>query len=145
MKHQGTKWDDGKTYAALTTWNINFRYDITDDDGRCAVKKVRTDVDIVYHLPRRITTANPVFTPMWDRYMRHLKKHEYGHKDITVKMAGEINEVLASLPSFSSTQALEREAKRRTDEKLQQLKELQLAYDNETRHGETQGAILAAQ
>ena len=72
MKHNGTKWDDGKTYAALTTWNLNFRYDMSEEDGRCTVKKVRTDVDIVYHLPRRVTTSNPVLTPTWERYMFRL-------------------------------------------------------------------------
>lgn len=143
MKHNGTKWDDGKTYAALTTWNLNFRYDISEQNDKYFVKSVRTDVEIVYHLPRKLSAGSEL-AAVWENYMDRLKRHEFGHKDITVKTAGEINEILASLPKYSNPKELEREAKRRTDQKLKQLKVLQVAYDDDTRHGETQGAILAA-
>ncbi|HJV65470.1 MAG TPA: DUF922 domain-containing protein [Geomonas sp.] len=145
IKHNGTKWGDGLTYAAVTTWNVHYDYDVTEDDGRCSVKSVKTSVDIVYHLPRWIApnSAGSLLSS-WHDYMVHLKQHEFGHKEIAVKSAGEINEVLASLQNFRNESDLEKEAKRRTDAKLRELKELQVAYDARTRHGETQGAVLAS-
>jgi predicted secreted Zn-dependent protease len=140
----GTKWNDGRTYAAVTSWDIHYNYDVTDKDGKCSIKSVKTDVDIVYHLPRRVSRKNGELTAKWDDYITHVKKHEYGHKDLAVKAAGEINETLASLPCFSSDAALEQEAKRRINEKMDQLKEVQIGYDHDTRHGETQGAVLDA-
>lgn len=146
MRENGTKWNDGKVYSALTTWDIHYGYDVTFAGGKCSVKSVKTDVDITYHLPRRISSCNGAsLAAQWDDYLVHLKKHEFGHKDITVKSAGEINEILASLTNFSSQGELDREAKRRTDQKLDRLQQDQIGYDAETRHGETQGAILAAQ
>jgi len=145
IKENGTKWNDGKTYAAVTNWDIRYDYDVLNDNGRCSVKSAKTDVSIVYHLPRRIISPSSAsLAPVWDDYMAHVKVHEFGHKDIAVKTAGEINEALASLGSFPSKKELEREAKRVVNEKLQQMKDAQVAYDARTRHGETQGAILSA-
>ncbi|HBG04270.1 MAG: hypothetical protein A2075_02925 [Geobacteraceae bacterium GWC2_58_44] len=145
MKQNGTSWNDGKVYAAVTSWDIRYSYDIFHEDGRCFVKSVKTDVEIVYQLPRRTSsTSDPELTLLWDDYLARLKEHEFGHKDIAVKTAAEINQVLASLEGFSSRSELEQEANRRTEAKLRRLKEAQVEYDHETRHGETQGAILAA-
>jgi predicted secreted Zn-dependent protease len=144
INKNGTKWDDGRTYAAVTSWDVNYSYDVAEgSDGTYSVKSVKTKVDIVYHLPRRnCPTSSPQMTLLWDNYLVNLKHHEYGHKDLTVKIAGELNEALASLQGFSSHEELDREAKRRTDQKLHELKEVQVAYDKDTKHGETQGAIL---
>lgn len=143
MRKQGTKWNDGATYAAETSWDIRYDYDVFYEDGRCFVKSVRTDVDIVYYLPHKTSSAsNPELQGLWDDFMTQLKRHEFGHKDIAVKTAAEINEILSSLGSFSSKSELEREAYRLTEEKFRRMKEVQIEYDHETRHGETQGAVL---
>lgn len=145
MKKYGTKWKDGKDYAAVTSWDIQYSYHVFHEDGRCSVKSVRTDVEIVYHLPRWISaTPGSELNELWDKYLVHLKYHELGHKDIAVKTAAKINEILVSLASFSSQIELDQEASRRIEEKFRQLKEDQVLYDNETRHGETQGAALSA-
>ncbi|MCM0082419.1 DUF922 domain-containing Zn-dependent protease [Geomonas sp. Red32] len=145
MRHNGTKWGDGNVYAALTTWDLHFDYDISEDDGHCSVKSVKTNVEIVYHLPRLVGGNAAELAPVWEKYLAHLKLHEFGHKDITVKTAGEINEVLSSLQNYKNEGELEKEAKRLTDEKLRELKDLQVGYDAKTHHGETQGAVLAAE
>lgn len=145
MKQNGTKWDDGKVYAAVTSWDIRYSYDVYYDDGRCSVKNVKTDVEIVYQLPRKTSlTRDPELTLLWDDYMVRLKEHEFGHKDLALKAAAEINQVLTALEGFNSRSELDKEAKRQTEAKLRRLKDAQVEYDHETRHGETQGAILAA-
>lgn len=145
IQQHGTKWNDGKTYAAVTTWDLRYSYDVANQDGKASVKSVNTDVDIIYHLPRRNCPGSSLdMMQLWDRYLVNLKRHEFGHKDLTVKIAGELNETLASLQGFTTQAELDQEAKRVTDEKLQQLKEVQVEYDEETGHGETQGAVLAA-
>lgn len=144
IKQNGTRWNDGKTYAAVTSWDIKYGYDVVNEGGSCSVQSVKTDVEIVYHLPRMISSSGLDLTGLWNGYLAHVKLHEYGHKDIAVKAAGEINEALASLPKFKSEQELEKEASRVADEKLQRMTKAQVAYDADTRHGETQGAVLAA-
>ena len=145
MKQNGTKWNDGSVYSALTSWDIDYSYDISRDGGRYSIKSVNTKVDIVYRLPRLISAgSDPELTMLWNEYLARLQEHEFGHKDLAVKAASEINEVFASLGTFASKRDLEREIKLRTEEKFQRLKEIQIAYDDETKHGVTQGAILPA-
>ena len=143
IKQNGTKWNDGNVYSGLTTWDIKYRYDISHDNGRCFINSATTKVDILYRLPRLLSAgSDPELTVLWSNYLGHLTDHEFGHKDLAVKTASEINEMLASLGSFSSEDELEAEVRRRAGEKFKRLKEVQVEYDHETRHGETQGAIL---
>lgn len=141
MRQVGNKWNDGKTYAALTTWEIRYNYDTIEEGDNYSIKSVVTDVSVVYHLPRiAVASAAP---ELWETYMKNLKVHELGHKDISVKAADEINQTLAALGSFRSKTELEREANRLVKAKFKQLKELHIAYDDDTNHGIKQGAILA--
>ena len=146
MRQRGTKWNDGATYAAETSWDIRYDYDIFHEEGRCSIKSVKTDVDIVYHLPHMVSSApDSELTVLWGEFFGHLKRHEFGHKDIAVKAAAEINEILTSLGNFSNESELEREATRRTEEKFCSMKQIQIEYDHKTKHGETQGAVLRDQ
>jgi len=145
MRNHGTKWGDGETYAAETTWDIHYNFDVAFEQGRCSVKSVKTDVDIIYHLPHRVAfNGDAELASRWDDYLDHLKRHEFGHKELAVKAAEEINEILSSLGSFDSQSALEREASRRTEEKFRSMAQAQVQYDDATRHGEKQGAILSS-
>lgn len=146
MKQGGTKWSDGKVYAALTTWDIRYHYETVEKAGKFSLKSIVTDISVVYHLPNwtTVAVAAPELAGQWELYMEHLREHEYGHKDISVKAAEEINQALAELGSFSSKEQLEKEAKRLANAKFTRLKELQIAYDDETDHGIQQGALLVA-
>lgn len=145
MRQNGTKWKDGKMYAALTTWDIHYKYDVVSKNGRYAIKTVNTDIDIEYIFPRKvgvISTDSDALTVQWNRYMDSLIKHESGHKDLAVKTAGEINETLESLGSFDSRSKLDSEVGRQVQAKFKKLKEIQIEYDDHTKHGEKQGAVL---
>lgn len=145
MNLRGTVGVDGRVYSALTSWDINFAYDIAQDSGGYRVKSANTTVDIEYRLPRvGAACADPELNLMWARYLEHLQQHEFGHKNLALQAASEINELLASLPAFPTADALAAEITRITDEKFKVLKEKQVEYDDETRHGETQGAVLPA-
>lgn len=142
----GTKWNDGKVYSAMTNWDIHFKYQVACQDGRYSVKSASTRVDILYQMPRlNQATCPPDLAGVWNDYYSHLQKHEFGHKDLAVKAASEVNEIFATLPSFGSEEELAAEITRLTTEKFQRLKEIQVEYDHDTRHGETQGAILVSE
>jgi len=144
MKQHGTAWNDGKVYAALTTWDIRYHYDIDSAGGRYALSAVSTDVDIVFHLPKLITSAKTPeqLVSSWDSYFRNLKTHEFGHRDIAVAICREICQALNSLGSSSSKSELDHEAQDLIKAKFQKLRETQIQYDLETRHGKNQGAVL---
>ena len=144
MKLNGTKWNDGKVYAALTSWNIRYDYDITLLEGRYYISSIKTDVDIVFQLPRLVSSARTpaTLTDAWKTYLGNLTKHEDGHRDIAVSTGQEIYQILASIGSFTTGSELDAEARRLVKAKLQRLKQAQMEYDTETRHGKTQGAVL---
>lgn len=145
MKRNGTKWNDGKVYAALTSWDIRYSYDVTSENGKFLISSTATDVDIVIDMPRwnADPQASRELLGEWERYARVLKEHESGHRDLAVKAAGEINEILAGLGSFGSRAELDREAKKQAQAKLKQMKQLQIDFDEHTNHGIKQGASLA--
>lgn len=143
MNQRGTVGEDGRVYSALTSWDINFAYDIAQDGSGYRVKSATTNVDIEYRLPRvGASCTDPELNLVWARYSERLQQHEFGHKNLAIQAASEINELLASLPAFPTADALAAEITRVTDEKFRVLKEKQVGYDDETRHGETQGAVL---
>lgn len=143
MNLKGTVGEDGRVYSGLTSWDINFVYEIAQDGSGYRVKSATTNVDIEYRMPRVGTSwTDPDLGLVWRRYLERLQQHEFGHKNLAIEAASEINELLASLPAFPTADALAAEVTRVTDEKFRVLKEKQVGYDDETRHGETQGAVL---
>ncbi|WP_243372193.1 DUF922 domain-containing Zn-dependent protease [Geotalea sp. SG265] len=144
MKENGTRWNDDHTYAALTTWNIRYDYDIKESGGRYSIAAVKTKVDVVYRYPRLASTAGITeqLAGQWSSYMEHVTIHELGHKDLAVKAAADVNDLLSSLGSFGSRRELNSMVDRLVEARLKTLKEDQIRYDAETHHGETQGAIL---
>jgi predicted secreted Zn-dependent protease len=143
MKRNGTTWNDGKVYAALTTWDIRYHYEIKSLNGRYYLDSITTDVDIVFHLPRLVPQkASEQLAASWNDYLTHLKTHEYGHRDIAVGIGEEIYQVLSSLGSAPSRKELDETATKLVRAKFQQLKQAQVDYDQETHHGKLQGAIL---
>ncbi len=54
MTKNGTKWDDGQTYDAVTTWDIRYRYDTTREGGGCYVTS---------QIPDRHSFPYPRFSP----------------------------------------------------------------------------------
>ena len=146
MKQHGTKWNDGKVYAALTTWDIKYDYDVASEGGKFFIKSADTKIGVVIHLPRRQEDATHTeqLIGQWDKFMKNLREHEIGHRDLAVKAAGEVNEILVNLGSFDSKSDLAKEAKRLVQAKLKAMKEIQVAYDKDTRHGIKQGAVLSS-
>lgn len=145
MSRNGTKWNDGRTYAALTSWDIRYRYDVISENGMYRISSASTDIDVVINMPRWKPEQQPLkeLAEEWERYYRILDEHETGHRDLAVKAAGEINTILAGLGSFHSRAELDREAKKQAQEKLKQMNRIQVEYDEHTNHGIKQGAALA--
>jgi len=144
MKHNGTTWNDGNVYAALTTWDLRYHYDIVAKDGRFQLTEVATMVDIVFHMPRLSNGARAPqpLKALWGGYLEHLQTHESGHRDIAVASCRELYQALAGLGSSASRRDLEQQAESVIKNTFKRLKELQVDYDAETHHGIRQGAVL---
>lgn len=144
MSQNGTKWNDGKTYDALTTWDISWDYQYDARDNMVYVDGFRTTVDIVFRYPKWVKTeeAPTDLVGKWDHYMKNLIEHENGHRDLAVTLAKEVNEAIAQLGPARSKKELDRVIKDTARAKMAELKTIQVAYDDDTGHGRTQGAVF---
>ena len=144
MTKHGTKWDDGKTYDAVTTWDIKYRYDTTREGGGCYVTSAKTKIGIVFRYPRFTPQADTPESVLnrWNSYMNNLQAHEIGHRDLAVDAAHEISESLSAMAGFNTCREADKAVTAVAREKLGRMKQAQIDYDATTRHGATQGAVF---
>ncbi|HKO49480.1 MAG TPA: DUF922 domain-containing protein [Polyangiaceae bacterium] len=128
----------GHEYDALTNWNITWSYQ------NCASPVWTVSLDIVYDLPRwdAPPSANEALSASWDRYLDALNCHEYGHGKLGLECANGIYDALAALTSTGDCSALSTAASSTFQALFEQCKTRQAAYDTETMHGATMGAVF---
>ncbi|MDB4890522.1 MAG: putative secreted Zn-dependent protease [Gemmatimonadetes bacterium] len=100
--------------------------------------RMRSDVTLPRWTPP--TDTAPGLVTQWNQFIDALEKHEVGHKDIAARGAKEILHKLQTLTAPCAT--IGNEAQRVATEIVTRMREEQVAYDTETRHGVTQGATF---
>jgi predicted secreted Zn-dependent protease len=132
---------NGTPYAGFTRWTIEWSYDYTRT-ATCTLRRVRVVATIQITLPRwrGASSADPALAAEWARFVAALQRHEDGHAKIAKTGARRIARVIGSLPPFRSCARLERAADSTGARILENTRRAELAYDEWTRHGETQGA-----
>jgi predicted secreted Zn-dependent protease len=132
---------DGTPYAGYTQWRIRWSYRY-EGEARCAITDVRVVARIRITLPRwrGARRADPALAAEWARFLSALRRHENGHAAIAKAGARRIAGRLASLRTFRSCARLERAADAAGARVLEQTQAAEVAYDERTRHGDTQGA-----
>jgi predicted secreted Zn-dependent protease len=74
--------------------------------------------------------------------MEKLITHEEGHASLAEVGAQSVYETIVALPASPTCEALGEAANAAAQEKMDELKKRQQAYDDETGHGKTQGAVF---
>jgi predicted secreted Zn-dependent protease len=144
MNAQGTMWKNGKTYDAFTSWNVSWSFDRRTGRNGCYLDSVRTVVKVTHRFPR---WKDRLFAPLdlqekWNGYMKALRKHENGHKDIALGAAREIESSLINLDPSPNCEEIRVRANELAREILRKYEEQEAEYDVTTRFGETQGAVF---
>ncbi|KAA3652463.1 MAG: DUF922 domain-containing protein [Proteobacteria bacterium] len=126
-----------------TRWFIRWRTFWRADNGLCRMQRVSTEVDIEFTLPDAIRL--PRRTELRQRYAEYLaalRTHEQGHADLAVQAAREIEQALMAVPPHPDCDGLSAAANRRGNAIIDQTRARELAYDEATGRGRTQGASL---
>jgi predicted secreted Zn-dependent protease len=133
---------NGGIYHAYTQWDVHWHYRYAqEDNGRCGIAGVRTELTATMTLPAPSDPAiarNPVFI----EYLAALKRHEQGHYEIGRRAAAAIDAGILALPVQDSCDALGRAANEFASTQLARAREIELRYDRDTGSGRTQGAWL---
>jgi predicted secreted Zn-dependent protease len=135
----------GTPYAGYTKWTVawSYRYERVD---RCALADVRVVARIRITLPRwdGARRADPTLAAEWSRFIAALRRHEDGHAAIARRAARRVARRLAALRPSRSCARLERVADAAAVRILNEARAAEIAYDERTRHGDTQGARFSA-
>ena len=131
-------------HDAYTAWHVTWRFPFTQTGEGCTTGPVTTDVHINVTLPRWRGPADerdPVVR-RWRRYLDALKEHESGHRETGFRAATDISDTLPGLPPKPTCEAAEEAANATAREVLERYRTADTDYDEETRHGATQGAVF---
>jgi predicted secreted Zn-dependent protease len=144
MTANGIKWDDGKTYDALTTWNIKWDYGYNCGTLGCTAANFNATVAITFRYPswKPTETAPATLVERWDAYMRNLIVHETGHRDMAVERTRDLASEIAQMPPAPSRRELDRQIEQLASVRMAKMNGDQRIYDADTIHGSTQGAVF---
>jgi predicted secreted Zn-dependent protease len=144
MNNNSCNWVDGKKYDSVTTWRVRWNYDYDRAPQSCTAVSFKASVEVVFRYPKWVHAGGvpQQLVAKWDRYMKNLTVHENGHRDIAVEAANELSQSMAKLPSAPSCADLDREVQVLCRLRMKKLNDDEQAYDVNTKHGYTQGAIF---
>lgn len=134
----------GKTFDALTSWNVNWRFNWNTKNSKCYITTASSTVDVTFTLPKWTNRdmSSRYLINKWDRYYDALTQHENGHKDFGIKAAEEIEQAILEMPSRISCKILESEANEIGKRILKKYMDLEKEYDENTNHGSNDGAVF---
>lgn len=132
----------GRQFFGLTEWEMSAGYRPVEDGSRCAIDDLTIEVSVTTHLPRwsRAVAAPSSLRRAWDRFVAALDQHERGHRVLAEDAAETVRHRLLAI-SAPTCDRLDGVARREMTTVMQEYERRQLAYDAETEHGRTQGAV----
>ncbi len=134
---------EGGSYDAYTAYYVNWNYNLKPGTNDCALQDVVVGVKVDFYYPKWDATGDyqAGLKEKWQTYMRALDVHENGHKQNMVDGAQEIFQTLSNFSALNC-----QTAKTQADEKAYGILDNSItkdkAYDKETSHGATQGAVF---
>jgi predicted secreted Zn-dependent protease len=133
----------GHTTDALTKWQVTWSYTTRASGDGVELLALQTKTTIVITLPRW-QPAEPVTDAAlweeWNGYLRALLIHEDGHKQIGLAAAVEVRQHIRAAGRSNTHAQLGAEINRVGQAVLTDFRKRDLAYDQKTQHGLTQGA-----
>jgi predicted secreted Zn-dependent protease len=130
---------------ASTEWRIDWNYECQQKSDECILRSFTTRARVRYILPQWVDSqrADKALQGEWKRYLGALGIHESGHAGFGIAAANEMVRLVNSREWRAPDQ---KELKARIDEACNQtvreFRARDVAYDEKTDHGRTQGARL---
>lgn len=136
----------GKRFDARTDWFIKWHYYYIESSSECKIDQTRVDVslDITFTYPQwnPSSDASQALADKWNTYTKNLAIHEEGHASLADEGAQSIYETIMDMPSSPTCDELGKATNAAAQAKIDEIKQQEKDYDEETGHGETQGAVF---
>ncbi|MEP0546279.1 MAG: DUF922 domain-containing protein [Rhodothermales bacterium] len=132
----------GRRFFGMTEWEVNAEYRWRERPSGCSIDELTVHVAVQTHLPRwrRPAHASPSLRGAWSQFLAALDGHEDGHRALAEEAAESIRRRLGALRARTCGR-IEAQAHREMVALLNEYERRNLAYDAETGHGRTQGAV----
>jgi len=130
----------GRDYDAYTDWFISWQYTTSLCDG----SGLRVTVDVTYSVPEwnPPVGADPALVESWESYIDALFCHEFGHALHGLEAANDVYDELSSIDTGGDCAAQQELADAAFQSIIDEYAALEVAYDDETNHGATMGAVF---
>jgi predicted secreted Zn-dependent protease len=144
MGARGPLGQDGRRYPANTRWHVALHYLVQPIPGGCKLIDFTVTVEGTMTLPRWIDSnaAPRSLVRSWDAMAAAMRVHESGHYAHGIEAAREIGALREAFPRAADCRALDKEIDGNARAILDKYAALDAQYDRDTKHGQTQGAIL---
>jgi predicted secreted Zn-dependent protease len=143
MKRLGPR-EGGRRYVAYTAWTLTWTYTFDEGARECRLDAFDVRAEIETTLPRwePAAGARSELIEKWERFLEAIERHEAGHARLAFEAAGSVDAAVRSLGARSTCAELEREIVATAEQEVERYRRREREYDQETRHGRTQGARL---
>lgn len=130
-------------YTGDTSYNLSWQYTTLVSGNGCTITNVQVGLHIATTLPLWQPTIQAAtgLGSRWQQFMGALATHEHGHAQLDANYAGAILQRLNSLGNMDCS-TVTNAVQSAVDSGVRTLNNANDAYDQQTNHGATQGAVL---
>ena len=127
---------EGRTVHAVTDWSLRWSYVARRAGPGCVSASPSVELDVVTTLPRwtDLDTAPGHLVRDWRLYLRRLRAHEGGHRELAVAASSELLERLGRLSARDCDTLLE-DARRLAGRVVARYDDRHAAFDRATAFG----------
>ena len=137
-------WKERFNHDAMTDWRVNWQFTVTPTPSGCRVSTFGTQSTIVITMPRwnAPTNAPEATRQIWQKYLSALFQHEAGHGAMALAAASELAKKVQAIGEGSDCDGLKARLDTECRAVIDAYRAKDKIYDETTRHGATQGAVL---
>lgn len=132
----------GERFDASAEWKVTWRAEYTTLGAGCRVRKSSVTVNVTVTAPSLAASAPGDVRLRFDRYYANLMVHENDHVENGVEVGREIASGLVLLPPEATCDALDEVIQIFANAAVAKGNARDLAIDQTTRYGATQGAVF---
>jgi predicted secreted Zn-dependent protease len=131
----------GHRHDMYTRWDVQWAYPHSQDERGCTTGPIQLKITITFTFPtwEPPPGASAELVDQWNDYLNLGQSHEDGHKEIALEAGREILQALQAVPAQASCDLLEQAVDQKGQALLEQFRQKEIAYDQTTGHGATQG------
>lgn len=138
-------WKTTSDHDGSTAWRVDWTFSVNESGNKCRLGSISTRTTIAVTLPRWTgpTNATAEVRRAWQRYITALRQHEAGHGQFALAAAAEIQKRAREFGEDANCPALRQKINSLCQTIVEQHRAREKEYDERTKHGVTQGAVLS--